>query len=120
MARQPSLAQARRWFAEDLRVIGHLLDERVIDAFATVPRERFVGPAPWRALSVYEWTYWTTDSDPRALYHDILIALDEGRGLNTGQPSLWTSNYVPPQPFSAPAKKSNSRSAVDGFTVDSR
>jgi len=34
--------------------------------------------------------YWTTsDSDPRAVYHDVLIALDEARGINNGQPSLW-------------------------------
>ena len=38
MARQLSLPQARRWFAEELRATGHLLDERVIDAFAAVPR----------------------------------------------------------------------------------
>ena len=42
MARQPSLAQARRWFAEDLRTIGHLLDDHVVEAFATVPRERSI------------------------------------------------------------------------------
>jgi protein-L-isoaspartate(D-aspartate) O-methyltransferase len=36
--------------------------------------------------------YWTTeDADPRHVYHDALIALDETRGLNNGQPSLWAS-----------------------------
>ena len=48
MAARPSLAEARRLFAEELRVVAHVQDERVIDAFATVPRERFVGPGPWR------------------------------------------------------------------------
>ena len=34
--------------------------------------------------------YWTTeDGDPRAVYHDVLIALDERRQINNGQPSLW-------------------------------
>ena len=34
--------------------------------------------------------YWTTaDADPRAVYHDVLIALDESRQINNGQPSLW-------------------------------
>jgi protein-L-isoaspartate(D-aspartate) O-methyltransferase len=38
--------------------------------------------------------YWTTeDADPRHLYHDVLIAIDEERGLNNGQPSLWASLY---------------------------
>ena len=26
---------------------------------------------------------------PRAVYHDVLIALDESRQINNGQPSLW-------------------------------
>lgn len=93
MARQPNLAQARRWFAEDLRVIGHLLDERVIDAFATVPRERFAGPGPWRILHFADG-YWTTpDDDPRRLYHNVLIALDEERRLNIGEPLLWARHF---------------------------
>lgn len=34
--------------------------------------------------------YWTTeDADPRAVYHDVLVALDESRQINNGQPSLW-------------------------------
>jgi protein-L-isoaspartate(D-aspartate) O-methyltransferase len=93
MARQPSLAQARRWFAEELRVIGHLLDERVVDAFATVPRERFAGPGPWRLLHFADG-YWTTpDADPRRLYHNVLIALDEQRRLNIGEPLLWARHF---------------------------
>ncbi len=89
MARAPSLAEARRWFAEELRAICHLGDERIVEAFATVPRERFVGPGPWRVLHLAEG-YWTTpDADPRRLYHNVLVALDESSGLNTGEPSLW-------------------------------
>jgi protein-L-isoaspartate(D-aspartate) O-methyltransferase len=38
--------------------------------------------------------YWTTeDADPRHLYHDVLIAIDEERSLNNGQPSLWARMY---------------------------
>jgi len=34
--------------------------------------------------------YWTSDdADPRHVYHDVLIALDEERGINNGLPSLW-------------------------------
>jgi protein-L-isoaspartate(D-aspartate) O-methyltransferase len=60
-------------------------------AFATVPRERFVGEGPWRVKSPWSMVeYWTTeDADPRRVYHDVLIALDEGLELNNGQPSLW-------------------------------
>jgi len=89
MARAASLPEARRWFAEELRAVAHIGDERVVEAFAAVPRERFVGPGPWRVLHLGDG-YWTTpDADPRRLYHNVLVALDEGSGLNTGEPSLW-------------------------------
>jgi protein-L-isoaspartate(D-aspartate) O-methyltransferase len=94
MPRPPSLAEARRHFAEELRMVGHVQDERVLKAFAVVPRERFVGPGPWRILNLIEGGYWTTpDSDPRRLCHNVLIALDESRGLNTGEPSLWAHHF---------------------------
>ena len=65
----------------------------MIDAFAAVPRERFVGPGPWRVLNLADG-YWTTpDADPRWLCHNVLIALDESRGLNTGEPSLWALHF---------------------------
>jgi protein-L-isoaspartate(D-aspartate) O-methyltransferase len=89
-----TLEQARRAFAEELRVVGHVADPRVIEAFATVPRECFVAPGPWRVLNIYEQRYWSTaDADPRALYHNVLVALDESRGLNTGEPSLWAHYF---------------------------
>jgi hypothetical protein len=38
--------------------------------------------------------YWTTaDADPRHLYHGVVIAIDEERRLNNGQPSLWARMY---------------------------
>jgi protein-L-isoaspartate(D-aspartate) O-methyltransferase len=88
-----SLAQARRHFAEELRVVCHLTNERLIEAFATVPREHFAGPGPWRILHEGEG-YWTTaDVEPHWLYHNVLIALDESRGLNIGSPSLWAYHF---------------------------
>jgi protein-L-isoaspartate(D-aspartate) O-methyltransferase len=89
----PGLEEARRWFAEELRAIGHLGNERVVDAFAAVPRERFAGPGPWRILHMTDG-YWTTpDVDPRRLYHNVLIALDEKRRLNIGEPLLWARHF---------------------------
>lgn len=89
MARQPSLAEARRQFAEELRVTAHMANGRLVDAFAAVPRERFAGPGPWRILNPWEG-YWTTpNDDPRWLYHNVLVALDEKRRLNIGEPHLW-------------------------------
>lgn len=91
----PSLEDTRRSFAQELRVVGHVQDERVVEAFATVPRERFCGAGPWRVLNLVEGGYWTTpDADPRWLYHNVLVALDEARGLNTGEPSLWAHHFA--------------------------
>ena len=34
--------------------------------------------------------YWTTeDADPSRLYHDVAVAIDENRRLDSGLPSLW-------------------------------
>jgi protein-L-isoaspartate(D-aspartate) O-methyltransferase len=88
-----TLEQVRCAFAEELRFVAHLSDQRVVDAFAAVPRERFVGPGPWRIFHFADG-YWTTpDSDPRHLYHNVLVALDESTGLNTGEPSLWAAYF---------------------------
>jgi protein-L-isoaspartate(D-aspartate) O-methyltransferase len=90
-----SVKSARRWYAEELRVSANVRSRAVIDAFATVPRERFVGPGPWHIKSPMRMgDYWTTaDADPRHVYHDALIALDEARGINNGQPSLWVALF---------------------------
>jgi protein-L-isoaspartate(D-aspartate) O-methyltransferase len=89
------IAEARSWFAEELRHVAHVRSQAVVAAFATVPREHFAGPGPWRLLSPwYLSDYWTTeDTDPRHLCHDVLIAIDAARRLNSGQPSLWAFCY---------------------------
>ena len=85
------LREARRWFAEELRFVARIEDQNVVDAFAAVPRERFVPQGPLRILSHWNLRdYWTPpDSSPAAVYHDVLIAYDEKRRLNNGQPTLW-------------------------------
>ena len=90
-----SIEEARQRYAEELRFTAKLRSRPVVEAFATVPRERFLGSGPWRVLSPMAMAeYWTTDdADPRHLYHDVLIAIDEERRLNNGQPSLWARMY---------------------------
>jgi protein-L-isoaspartate(D-aspartate) O-methyltransferase len=89
------ISAARRWYAEDLRCKTPVLrNPHVIDAFATVPREPFVGPGPWRIIPYpYQEPFLTPDSDPRWLYHDVLVAIDPGRNLNNGMPSFWARNF---------------------------
>ncbi len=85
------IRDARRWFAEELRFVARVNSAEVVEAFATVPRERFLGPGPLRILSLWNMRdYWTPPvASPTAAYHDVIIAYDEKRYLNNGQPSLW-------------------------------
>ncbi|TYL85944.1 protein-L-isoaspartate O-methyltransferase family protein [Bradyrhizobium cytisi] len=89
-----TLAEARRWYAEDLRYkVPVLRNPHVIEAFAAVPREQFVGPGPWRIISdPYSDAFLTPDTDPRWVYHDVLVTIDASRNLNNGMPSFWARN----------------------------
>ena len=83
-----SIESARRFYAEELCRLNRIASPAIFAAFATVPRERFVGPGPWIIQS--SGTSWfTEDTDPRHVYRDSLIVLDEAKHLNNGQPSLW-------------------------------
>jgi protein-L-isoaspartate(D-aspartate) O-methyltransferase len=90
-----AIAEARRAYAGDLRRRAGLRSERLVAAFAAVPRERFCGPPPWRIKDPSEYVdFWTvTGPDPRPLYRDVLVALDRTRGINNGQPSLWAQVF---------------------------
>jgi protein-L-isoaspartate(D-aspartate) O-methyltransferase len=80
---------ARHFYAEELRFVAHVAGEAVIRAFASVPRERFLGPGPWQVLGE-DRNYWPTpDADPSHVYHNVLIAIDVARGLNNGHPQFW-------------------------------
>ena len=66
-----------------------LNSDSLVDAFATVRREDFVGPGPWKisrpsSVLAYEQT---PDTDPRHLYDNVLVALDASRNLNNGEPA---------------------------------
>jgi len=89
------ISAARRWYAEDLRRKTPVLRNlHVIDAFAAVPREPFLGPGPWRIIPhPYQQPFLTPDSDPRWLYHDVLVSIDPSRDLNNGMPSFWARNF---------------------------
>jgi protein-L-isoaspartate(D-aspartate) O-methyltransferase len=86
------IESARRFYAEELCRLNAISSPSILAAFATVPRERFVGPGPWMIQS--SGTSWfTRDADPTHVYRDALIVLDESQHLNNGQPSLWAINF---------------------------
>src|SRR5262249_37440387 len=45
------IAGARRAYAEELRFGARVRSPALVAAFASVPRERFLGPGPWRVKS---------------------------------------------------------------------
>ena len=57
---------------------------RLVEAFASVAREDFLGPPPWLILG--DGPAWS--SDAAELYDDVLVGLAPDRGINNGQPSL--------------------------------
>jgi protein-L-isoaspartate(D-aspartate) O-methyltransferase len=83
-----SIESARRSYAEELCHLNGVSSPGLLAAFATVPRERFVGPGPW-AIQSNGTSWFTQDADPTHVYRDALIVLDGSKHLNNGQPSLW-------------------------------
>jgi protein-L-isoaspartate(D-aspartate) O-methyltransferase len=84
-------ADARRFLAEEIRVSANIRSPLLVEALASVPRERFLPPGPWQIRGVGDAVgppRRTDDADPRHVYHDVAIALDSGRNLYNGQPSL--------------------------------
>ncbi|HKW82653.1 MAG TPA: protein-L-isoaspartate(D-aspartate) O-methyltransferase [Burkholderiaceae bacterium] len=84
-----SIESARAHYAQ--RVTAGITDGQtrraLLEAFARVAREDFLGPPPWRVYSPHGHIA-TLESDPRELYHDALVVLSAEQGINNGQPSL--------------------------------
>jgi protein-L-isoaspartate(D-aspartate) O-methyltransferase len=85
----PSVEQYRRFYAEEIRAVAGLSQQPLlIEAFAQVPREKFLGPTPWQ---IYGELYMQPGNyrevyDPREVYHNVTIALKKAQSLNNGQP----------------------------------
>jgi len=50
------LVQYRRFFAEEIEAVAKLQTPGLVDALATVPRERFLRPGPWTVLADTDFT----------------------------------------------------------------
>lgn len=86
---QAELRIIRGAYAKQIMAAANVVDARVTAAFATIPREDFVGPGPWLMLRWWRRDYAPTpDADPVYLYTNDLVALLPERRLNNGQPSL--------------------------------
>lgn len=77
----------RRAYARQMVGLLGITDERLENAFAHVPRERFLGDEPWR-ISVPAGYVPLPSNDPVHAYQDVLFALAPKQGVNNGSPSL--------------------------------
>lgn len=83
-----SLAAIRRRFAQKIAKRQKVTDPRLIEAFAAVPREDFLGPGPWHVLNNTPHYVATASDDPALVYVNAPIALDAARRINNGEPAL--------------------------------
>lgn len=81
-----STAAIRARYADE--VTARAASPAVREAFATVPRERFLGPGPWKIRGEQPSYLVTPNADPAHVYRDVLVALDSEAGINNGQPTL--------------------------------
>jgi protein-L-isoaspartate(D-aspartate) O-methyltransferase len=91
-----TLEDCRRFYAHEIRFAAGIKASALVEAFAHVPREKFLGQGPWdlgspeaRAMSAIGATQmaYTTVHDPRDVYHNVVIPLDKAGDINNGQPS---------------------------------
>ncbi len=81
----------RRFYAEDIQLLANLRTAALVEALAAVPREAFLPPGPWTYRSESDMSREprvTPDASPRWLYHNVAIAIDPGRQLFNGAPSI--------------------------------
>lgn len=81
----------RRFYAEDIQILANLQTASLVEALATVPRERFLPPGPWTYRAESDMSRVprvTPDADPRWLYHNVAIAIDPARQLFNGAPGI--------------------------------
>jgi protein-L-isoaspartate(D-aspartate) O-methyltransferase len=94
------LKTVRRRYAEHVCALAESDWAELVRAFATVPRERFLGPGPWTIIGPALQRHVTPDVDPRHVYRNVLVALDDAKQLNNGQPQFWAALFdrLRPQP----------------------
>jgi protein-L-isoaspartate(D-aspartate) O-methyltransferase len=81
------LDELRRRYAAEITGSAGVRHARVEEAFARIPRENYLTTPPW-AIFAPGGLFKSDTSDPAELYQDVLVVLDEARGINNGQPSL--------------------------------
>ncbi|WP_213807424.1 protein-L-isoaspartate(D-aspartate) O-methyltransferase [Granulicella sp. dw_53] len=89
MPTTPENLQAHRQFFANLVTAnaGIPPGSELAAAFASTPREQFVGPPPWKIFTPVGYIATLSD-DPTFLYQDVVVSLGTDAPLNNGQPTL--------------------------------
>jgi protein-L-isoaspartate(D-aspartate) O-methyltransferase len=86
------LSAWRRFYAEEVQTAAGLKSPQLVEALASIPRERFLPPGPWTIRSEADLAggmpRQTPDADPRHVCHNVAIAIDASRNLYNGTPGL--------------------------------
>ncbi len=85
------LTAQRRFYAEEVQIAANVQNEAVVEALATVARERFLPPGPWTVRGEGDMGQplrQTRDADPKHVYHNLAIGIDPTRMLFNGAPGL--------------------------------
>jgi protein-L-isoaspartate(D-aspartate) O-methyltransferase len=82
------ILEVRRFFAHLVTANAGIPPGSELEAaFASTPREQFVGPPPWKVFTAVGYIE-TTSGDPTFLYQDVVVSLGTPAPLNNGQPTL--------------------------------
>lgn len=87
-----SSAAIRAFYARLVCGRSGVRDDRIVQAFATVEKERFLGPGPWRIPMP---DYVETPGDHLSfLYQNLAVAIAPERKINCGEPMLHAFNLA--------------------------
>lgn len=91
-----TIEECRSFYAQEVKFAAGVTSPGLVEAYARVPREKFLGPGPWqigsaegRAMSVAGMVQlaYVTVEDARDVYHNVVVSLDRAKDINNGQPS---------------------------------
>ena len=87
------LTALRRAYADELTELAQVTHAPLTAAFAAVPRERFLGPGPWKIFNGDPKGEFTLDADPAHIYRNVLVSLEAEKRLNNGEPRFWAGLF---------------------------
>jgi protein-L-isoaspartate(D-aspartate) O-methyltransferase len=84
------LERRRQYFAEEIAAVANLKTPQLVEALASLPREKFLRPGPWlvRGEADFGEARTTADAAAQHVYHNYSIVIDAARQLFNGAPGI--------------------------------